>query len=83
MLSAGIEPALQDPQSCVLSIERREHNLKIPNYRDNKLHAEGQGFEPWEPAKAQQFSRLSHSTALAPLLIGFQISEIGYLTSDY
>lgn len=31
------------------------------------FYAERQGFEPWEPVKAQQFSRLSYSTALAPL----------------
>ncbi len=31
VLSAGIEPALQDPQSCVLSIERRKQ-IKIPNF---------------------------------------------------
>ncbi len=30
--------------------------------------AESEGFEPPEPVKAQQFSRLSHSTALATLL---------------
>lgn len=28
VLSAGIEPASQLPQSCVLSIERREEKLK-------------------------------------------------------
>lgn len=29
--------------------------------------AEGQGFEPWEPLRAQQFSRLPHSTTLPSL----------------
>ncbi len=32
----------------------------------NKM-AEGVGFEPTVPVKAQQFSRLSRSTTLAPL----------------
>ena len=36
------------------------------------VYAERQGFEPWEPAKAQQFSRLPHSTALAPLQVNNQ-----------
>lgn len=31
MLPAGFEPALQDPESCVLSIERRELDLTPKN----------------------------------------------------
>ncbi len=32
VLSVGIEPALQDPQSCVLSIERREQKIKTQKH---------------------------------------------------
>ena len=32
--------------------------------------AERQGFEPWEPVKAQRFSRPPRSTTPAPLRIG-------------
>ena len=32
--------------------------------------AERQGFEPWEPEKAQRFSRPPRSTTPAPLLVG-------------
>ena len=33
VLSVGIEPTLQDPQSCVLSIERREDRLSLLNFQ--------------------------------------------------
>ena len=41
MLPTGIEPVLQDPQSCVLSVELREHKIKkgiVPlNITQNRL----------------------------------------------
>ena len=30
--SRGIEPRLQDPQSCVLSVERRGHTKQLTTY---------------------------------------------------
>jgi hypothetical protein len=36
--------------------------------------AERQGFEPWVPLRVQRFSRPPHSTALASLRLGMQIS---------
>ena len=38
--------------------------------------AERQGFEPWEPAKAQRFSRPPRSTAPAPLRYYLEIKML-------
>lgn len=32
VLSAGIEPTLQAPQACVLSVERRERDATVSHY---------------------------------------------------
>jgi hypothetical protein len=41
--------------------------LQLPELLNKNKMAERVGFEPTEPAKAQQFSRLPDSTTLAPL----------------
>ena len=40
--------------------------------------AERQGFEPWEPVKAQRFSRPPRSTTPAPLHAGLLALVLNY-----
>ena len=50
-----------------ISLTQTSSGLHPPKIRIGEPKAERQGFEPQEPAKAQRFSRPSHSTALASL----------------
>jgi hypothetical protein len=63
--SRGVEPLLEAPQATVLSIKLRGRK------------AEGVGFEPTVGVILQQFSRLPHSSTLAPLPENLRVNSFG------
>ena len=67
-----------EPSGRTTQPEPRAGPIPRRNRTSLKVRAEGVGFEPTEPRRVQQFSRLSPSSARPPLLTDYRPSASGW-----